>query len=222
MGGIGSYVRQCAAMLARAGHEVHVFTFDLPDTARAAAPAGVHLHEVPDLATRVQRGTLDSALAAVINAGGEAVYRLALGWLLSGALRECHRDRPLDVVEASEVEALGLPLMLDEGFDVPVVTHLHCCTAISQAGNQMPIGQAENLIRAMEFSAVHLADALCARRKRLWRRPGSLRRFLMGFGIFLIRTFAAMKLFVRRGRMGRFCLWGGLSGSKGWELSRRR
>ena len=28
------------------------------------------------------------------------------------------------MVETPEVEALGLPLMLDEGFDAPVVTHL--------------------------------------------------------------------------------------------------
>ena len=68
IGGIGAYVRQCAAMLALAGHEAHVFTL----TANAKnTPQGVILHEDPDLAERVAGGDLPPALAAAVNSGGE-------------------------------------------------------------------------------------------------------------------------------------------------------
>ena len=162
MGGIGTAVRQCAAALAGARHDVHVFTPSIGAELLAAAPAGVRVHEVDDLATRVHRGKLPVELAAAINAGGEGVYRLALGWLLCAAVREAHRETRFDVVETPEVEALGLPLMLDERFDAPVVTHLHCCTAIAHDMNRATIGANEKLIHELEFATIGRADGVCA------------------------------------------------------------
>lgn len=162
MGGIGAAVRATAAALAGAGHEVHVFTFTLPPDVRCEAPTGIHIHEVADLAETVRQGGLHPPLAAVIQGGGDGVYRLSLGWLLCQALREQHRLRPFDVIEAPEVEALELPLLLDPEFDAPVVTQLHCCTAIAQAGNLTPAGEDGKTLAALEFAAIHLADALCA------------------------------------------------------------
>lgn len=162
MGGIGSAVRHTAAALAGAGHDVHVFTLTLPADARANVPAGVHLHETPALAERVAGGQLPAELAATINAGGEAIYRLSIGWLLGNALLEEHRQQPFDIVEAPEVEALGLPLLLDDGFAAPVVTHLHCATAIAHLGNGTPVSDADRLIHAMEFAAIALAHGVCA------------------------------------------------------------
>src|SRR6478609_3588493 len=108
MGGIGTAMRETASALAGAGHEVHVFTLALPADVRAGIPVGVTIHEVEDLAARVRTGNVLGALAAVVNAGGEGVYRLALGVLLCEAVREAHRQIPFDVVEAPEVEALGV------------------------------------------------------------------------------------------------------------------
>jgi glycosyltransferase involved in cell wall biosynthesis len=162
MGGIGSAVRQCAGALVAAGHDVHVFTLGVPAEVRAGTPAGVNLHEAADLATRVQTGTVSAGTAAAINGGGEGVYRLAVGWLLCAAMLEEHRVTPFDVVEAPEVEALGLPLVLNDLVDVPVVTHLHCCSAIAQRGNEVAEDAPRRLINALEAAAIHLADAVCA------------------------------------------------------------
>lgn len=162
MGGIGSCVRQTAIALARAGHDVHVFTLTLPADVRAALPPDVCIHETPDIAESVATNVIPAPLAAAIGAGGEGIYRLAIGWRLAGALLEVHSQRPFDVVEAPEVEALGLPLRLQPEFDVPVVTHLHCCTAIAREANGGPLDEEGRLTAALEFAAIHLADAVCA------------------------------------------------------------
>ncbi len=171
-GGIGTYVVEAARALAAAGHEPHIFTFSLPGDAekiRAAhSAAGIQLHEVPDLAARAQAGTLPAALADAINDGGEGIYRLALGWLLCEAVRDFHRAHGLDVVEAPEYEALGLPLMLQpegEGTAVlPMVTHLHLCSAIARAGNAAQYAPTADdaLIDALETASIRFADGICA------------------------------------------------------------
>lgn len=162
MGGIGSYVRSATAGLAQAGHDVHVFTFDLPADARANVPAGVTVHETPNLATRVDRDLLPAPLAATLNAGGDGVYRLAIAQLLTAAFLSEHAKRRFDVVEVPEVEALGLPLLMNPSVKVPVVTHLHCATAIAYEGNAVAIGPSERLITELEFAAITLGDAVCA------------------------------------------------------------
>jgi glycosyltransferase involved in cell wall biosynthesis len=162
MGGIGSYVRNVSAGLVAAGHDVHVFTFDLPTDARAHVPPGVNFHETPDLATRVDRGLLPAPLAAALNAGGDGVYRLAIAQLLTAAFLAEHARQAFDVVEVPEVEALGLPLLLNPSANVPVVTHLHCATAIAYEGNRIAMGAGERLITALEFAAIALSDAICA------------------------------------------------------------
>ncbi len=186
-GGIGTYTLQAAKLLAAAGHEPHVFTIALPADVRATIPAGeggVRVHEVADLAARVLAGTLPGALGAATESGGEAVYRLALAWLLCEAAREFHRAEResgrggLDVLETPEYEALGLPLMLlgadgetEAAAEFPVITQLHLCSAIARAGNLGgDSGARENgwqtadddLIDAFEFAAIALADGVCA------------------------------------------------------------
>ncbi len=159
MGGIGAYVRQSAAALALAGHDAHVFTLsaDLTDV-----PPGVTLHPSADLAERVRTGRVSAAAAAAVNAGGEGFYRLAVASILTAAFRAEHARRPFDVVEAPEVDALGLPLLLDAGRDVPVVTHLHCCSAVAQAANGHPGGADQAAIQSLELAAIQAADGLCA------------------------------------------------------------
>ena len=162
LGGIGSCVRQLAAALASAGHEPHVFTLTLDVEARKNLPARVLVHEARTIAERVQTGEPSSAMAAAINSGGEGIYRLSIGWLLAARFREVHQHLPFDILEAPDVEALALPLLLDADRDFPIVTHLHCCTAIAHEANRVAIGQAEQLIQSLEFAAIHLADGVCA------------------------------------------------------------
>jgi glycosyltransferase involved in cell wall biosynthesis len=162
MGGIGSAVAQAAAALASAGQDVHVFTLDLPDDVRAALPSNFTVHEVPDLAARVQQGLASPQLAAAAQSGGDGVYRLSIATLLCDRLKAIHGDQPFDIVEAPEVEALGLPLMLEPTFDAPVVTHLHCCTALAHKFNKTTPDADAELLPALEFAAIHLTDALCA------------------------------------------------------------
>jgi glycosyltransferase involved in cell wall biosynthesis len=161
MGGIGSYVRQSAAALALAGHEPHVFTVGddaLPDN----VPAGVVLHQTPDPARRLLTGVLPAELAAIISTGGEAIYRLAIAWLLTSAFQREHQQKPFEIVEVADVDASGLPMLLDAHRPVPVVVHLHTCTAIAHRINHVVPGAREQLIEAMEAAQIHLADALCA------------------------------------------------------------
>src|SRR5437868_9166540 len=151
MGGIGAAIRQTAAALASAGHDVHIFTLAIPDDARASIPVGVHFHESPDLATRMQRGDVSSILASTIEAAGEGAYRLAIASLLCDALLQIHAHQPFDLIEAPEVDALALPLMLRSDFDAPVITHLHCCTALVHLSNQSPANSVQSLTTALEF-----------------------------------------------------------------------
>jgi len=162
MGGIGSYVRQCAAALALAGHEPHVFTLGEEDAILENVPAGVVLHQTPDPAGRVSTSALPAELAAVINGGGEAVYRLAVAWLLTAAFQREHRDQAFDIVEVADVDASGVPLLLDAGRALPIVVHLHTCSAIANRINHVMSDSREQLIEAMEAAQIHLADALCA------------------------------------------------------------
>src|SRR5690242_664982 len=88
LGGIGVYTLNAARAPADAGHEPHVITFAIPAEARRNIPERVVLHELPDLAEQVQRNALPGPLAAAIHAGGEAVYRLAMGAILCARVRE--------------------------------------------------------------------------------------------------------------------------------------
>ncbi len=162
MGGIGSYVRQCAAALAQADQDVHVFTLAVPPEVRADAPPGVHLHDIPDPARRILDGTLPPVLASALTAAGDGAYRLSLACLLSAEVLKLHREKPFDIVESPDVENLGLPLMLNSSFSAPVITHLHCCTAIGHMANEVPVGPTERLRLALEFAGIHLADSICA------------------------------------------------------------
>jgi glycosyltransferase involved in cell wall biosynthesis len=162
MGGIGSYVRQCAAALTLAGHDPHVFTLGDEDALPDNIPPGVVLHQTPDPAARVLSAALPAELAAALNSGGEAVYRLAIAWLLTAAFQREHRKQPFDIVEVADVDASGLPLLMDAGRPLPVVVHLHTCTAIANALNDVVPGSREQLIEAMEAAQIRLADALCA------------------------------------------------------------
>ncbi len=174
MGGIGSYVRQSAAALALAGHEAHVFTLGDDDGLPDNVPAGVVLHGIADPARRVLTGALPAELAAAIHSGGEAVYRLAIAWLLTAAFQREHGRNPFDIVEVADVDASGLPLLLDSGRPLPIVVHLHTCTAIANGINNAARGAREQLIEAMEAAQIHLADALCAPTRAVARSTAAL------------------------------------------------
>lgn len=162
MGGIGAAVRQTAAALAAAGHEVHLFTFEIPPDLAASIPTGVHFHQVPSLAVRVSNNSLNPILAAAIDSAGEGAYRLALASLLCESLLGEHAQNPFDIIEAPEVDALALPLLLRADFTAPIVTHLHCCTALANFANQQISTPTQSLTTSLEFASIHLARALCA------------------------------------------------------------
>ncbi|HUO06705.1 MAG TPA: glycosyltransferase family 4 protein [Phycisphaerae bacterium] len=173
MGGLGSYTVAAARALADAGHDVHIFTFPLPDDVQRqfAEDSGhkITLHAVPDLATRVAGGAVSAELAAAVQAGGEAIYRLAMGALLSDALLADHAAKPFDVVEAPECEGLTVPLMLSlrqagahEAKPLAIVTQIHSGAAISRDGNQQERTPADLAIDALEAAAISLADGVVA------------------------------------------------------------
>lgn len=162
MGGIGTSVRETSLALARAGHDVHVFTLTLPEDVRREIPAIIHVHEATSLSEAVRDSTVPGPLAAAISTGGAGTYRLALAWRMTESLLAMHRAEPFDVIEAPEVEALGLPLMLLPDVEGPVITHLHCCTAIARQADGIASDDEFRLSEALEFAAIHLADAVCA------------------------------------------------------------
>ena len=161
MGGIGASVRQSAAALALAGHEPHVFSVGDASEFPANVPPGVTLHLTADLASRVQSDQISAELAAVIHTGGEAIYRLAIGRLLATAMQEQHAVRPFEVVEVADVDASGLPLLLEAGRTLPIVVHLHTCTAIANRLHKNKLDAENHLIEALEAAQIHIADAVC-------------------------------------------------------------
>jgi glycosyltransferase involved in cell wall biosynthesis len=166
-------VKECALALAQAGHDVHVFVPPLAaDVGAEAAPLAIH--EVAGIVESVSSGEILPSLSAIIFQGGQAVYRLALAWRLSEALLAEHSVKPFDIVDAPEVEALGLPLLLRGDFHVPVVTQLHCCTALARRANGIEADAEGGLIDAMEQAAIHLADGVVAPSENLARLTADL------------------------------------------------
>jgi len=161
-GGVGSYVYKCALSLAAAGHEAHIFTLPVPPAMREALPAGVHLHAVPDVAEKVAAGGLPGPLGAVALNGELAGYKLAVGALLTTALRYEHMKAPFDLVEAAEYEALGLPLILKPIRNLPVVVQIHLGTAVNVYGNDIPVNVTDHLAEALELASILGADAVYA------------------------------------------------------------
>jgi glycosyltransferase involved in cell wall biosynthesis len=166
-GGIGTYILQAACALAAAGHEPHIFTPPLPSDVKAQLSPAVALHETKELAEVMADSQMPPALAEEITAGrgGEATHRLGLAWSLCNALKIFHEQHPLDIVEAPEYEALALPLLLNPVPNLPVVTHLHLCSAIAREGNAgtaQPASDDDARIDALEAAAITLADGICS------------------------------------------------------------
>lgn len=159
-GGVGGYVFKTAGALAQAGHDVHLVTLTLPES--AARPAGVTVHAVADLAERVEAGELPGAMGAALLNGGVAMYKLAVGWLLSEEIRRIHSNQALDLVEAAEYEALGLPLMIRPLPGVPVITQPHLSSAVNRRANGDAATPADELIDALEAAAIVGADGVYA------------------------------------------------------------
>jgi len=160
MSGIGAAVRQNALAMAAAGHDVHVFTLMMP--ADADRPSALQVHEADDLSALVNRNAIPAAAAASVHAGGAGVYRLSTAWRLCQSLIDVHHEQPFDVVESPEVEALGLPLLINGEFAAPVITQLHCCTALAASVNRSSPASSERTLAVLEFAVIHLADGVIA------------------------------------------------------------
>ena len=161
-GGIGAYVLKCALALAEAGHEPHIFTLTLPENIRQRLPSGVYLHEVQDIAQRVEAGTLAPMLAAAALSGPQSAYKLLVGALLCDALRSEHRVHPFDIAEAAEWESLALPILLRPVPNLPVVVQIHLGSAANSLGNSAAAEARDDLAEALELASIVAADAVCA------------------------------------------------------------
>jgi glycosyltransferase involved in cell wall biosynthesis len=161
-GGVGAYVLKCAAALAAIGHEPTIFTLKLPEAVRRHLPAGVTVHEVRDVAQRVEAGVLPPALAAASLMGTQAAYKLLIGTLLCDAIRHEHRAHRFDVLEAAECEGLVLPLLVRPIADLPVVVQIHLGFAANSFGNSVAPEDRDDLAEALELATIVGADAACA------------------------------------------------------------
>ena len=161
-GGVGSYVLKCAAALAAAGHEPHVFTLTVPESSRASLRPGIHLHEVADVAERVAGGSLPAMMGAVALGSTPAAYKLAVAALLCDELRREHAKATFDIVEAAECDALGLPLIVQPIEKLPVVVQIHLGLALNSIANGVPSTERDELAEALELASTVGADAVCA------------------------------------------------------------
>ncbi|HEY4329954.1 MAG TPA: glycosyltransferase family 4 protein [Phycisphaerae bacterium] len=164
LGGIGAYTVHCARALAQAGHEVHVFTTTLP--ADAVVPEGVEVHQVASLAEYGMAGKMPAAWAYAVRDGGDAMYRLLTGVLISEEVRRVHGRWPLDVIEVPEYEALGLPLVVTRiakgTGHVPVVTQLHSGSAIAREVMGAAAAEDDAMREGLELAQMLRSDGLCA------------------------------------------------------------
>jgi glycosyltransferase involved in cell wall biosynthesis len=161
-GGVGSYVLKCARGLADAGHDPHIFTLPISATVRQNLPVNVQVHDVPDIAQRVEAGTLPPALGAAAMTDNQAAYKLLVATLLCDALRTEHAKMPFDIVEAAEWEGLALPLLLRPIANLPVVVQIHLGLAVNSLGNFVEQSNRDHLAEAVEQASILGADALCA------------------------------------------------------------
>jgi glycosyltransferase involved in cell wall biosynthesis len=161
-GGVGAYVLKCARALAAIGHEPHLFTLQIPGSIRRRLPPGVHVHEVLDVAHRVEAGQLPPALAAAALAGTQSTYKLLVGTMLCDALRSEHQALPFDIVEAAECEGLALPLLLRPLPNLPVVVQIHLGLAANAVGNGITEADRDHVGEAVELASIVGADAVCA------------------------------------------------------------
>jgi glycosyltransferase involved in cell wall biosynthesis len=143
IGGIGMYTFQCAAALARAGHQPHVFTLPLPADAHRQVPAGIAVHEIPDPA--------QSSAPRPASLGGMLAYQIALQRRFAAAVFQSHQDHPFDILEAPEYEAPALTLL--DNRPLPIVTQLHSGSAIDRE---------QALRESLELHVLASADATCA------------------------------------------------------------
>jgi glycosyltransferase involved in cell wall biosynthesis len=155
-------VLKCASALAAIGHHANIFTLSVPQNVRKKVPSGVTLHEVEDVAERVESGTLPAALAAAAMGGTQAHYKLVVGALLCDALRAEHLANPFDIVEAAECEGLALPLLVRPIHDLPVVVQIHLGYAANAFGNGLAEAERDHLAEGLELATIVGADAVCA------------------------------------------------------------
>jgi len=162
--GIGAYSVYCASALASAGHDVHLFT--LPVHAEVLQdlnlPRQLTVHQVGGLLDRIGSAQTHPVAAAALANPGRTSCRFADAFLLCDALRTQHRQTPFDIVEAPEVDALALPLLLAPEPDLPIVVMLHACTALGRKYNALRPAPGILLAEALEFSTLLLASALVA------------------------------------------------------------
>ncbi len=140
----------------------HVFTMPVPASFHESLPPGVFLHTVPDVAEKIASGSLPGPLGALRLNSELAAYKLAIGALLTTALRENHAEKGFDVVEAAEYEALALPLILKPIEGLPIITQIHLGTAVNSFANDIKVEPTHRLAEALELAAILGADAVYA------------------------------------------------------------
>lgn len=162
--GIGAYSVYCASALAAARHDVHLFTLPVPPDALADLhlPPSLTVHQVGGVIDRIGTMLTHPIAAAALANPGRTACRFADAFLLCDALRAEHRRNPFDIVEAPEVDALALPLLLSPEPNLPVVVMLHACTALGRKYNGLRPDPGILLAEALEFSTLLLAPALVA------------------------------------------------------------
>ena len=174
--GIGAYSVYCASALATAGHDVHLFTLPVPADALGNLQLPDHLtvHQVGGLIDRLGSMLTHPVAAAALANPGRTSCRFADAFLLCDALRAEHRRAPFDIVEAPEVDALALPLLLAPEPNLPVVIMLHACTALGRKYNALRPDPGVLLAEALEFSTLLLAPALVAPTRAVGRETRSV------------------------------------------------
>lgn len=214
-GGIGGYVFKTSSALAQQGHDVHIMTLSLPDS--APWPQGVNVHPVADLADRIETHQLPGALGAAVLNGGVALYKLAVAWLLAEELRKIHASIPFDVVEAAEYEALGLPLMIRPLSGVPVITQIHLASAVNRRGNGDSTVEADELMDALEAAAIVGADGVYAATNAIVRETQRFVPALSGVSVIPYCTPVNVQPYGSAPRKGHVLYVGRLQRRKGVE-----
>ena len=170
-GGIGTYARNIAQLLAAHGETVHVIAQQWADAeASVETTRGGHLtvHRLPwiDWRSRLPRRPHAALSQEARRLFASEYYPLAFAWQAAKLAERLATDEAIDIIEAQEYEAplyflqLRRALGLSDAPTAPVIVHLHSPTELILRNNDYQIGHPGLIAARYEGYSIRTADAV--------------------------------------------------------------
>jgi glycogen synthase len=158
-GGIGSYTRNLARLLAGHNHEVHVFC-QHDGITKTTSGEIIHSVKACDLPTRLLRYVYYRSLGRLASS---LQFRIRWGVSVGRAIRgiEQHLGRPFDVVEIPDAGGYAGLIRLG-GLRSPILIRMHCAAGVFRRHAGVPVSFSGRLIECLERWSIRYAGLVTA------------------------------------------------------------